>query len=174
MSAVPEHEMAAQSAEPAEAPPRTPSVDFAMSPAEVRRRRMLAVFLAVASGGLLAVAWGLKPAAAGFGTHEALGLPPCSWPARFGLPCPSCGMTTAFAYAAKGDLLASFAAQPMGCILALLTGMTLVGSLWTLATGRTLWPAYGTMWNARGLWFLGLVALLAWGYKTALMRGWME
>jgi hypothetical protein len=30
------------------------------------------------------------------------------------------------------------------------------------------------MWNARALWLAGLVALLAWGYKIALMRGWME
>jgi hypothetical protein len=83
-------------------------------------------------------------------------------------------MTTAFAYAAKGQLLASFAAQPMGCILALLTGMAFVGSIWTLVTGRTIWPVYERLWTARAAWVLGLVALLAWAYKAALMRGWME
>jgi hypothetical protein len=67
-------------------------------------------------------------------------------------------MTTAFAYAAKGQFLASFAAQPMGCILALLTGMAFVGSIWTLVTGRTIWPVYERLW----------------AYKAALMRGWME
>jgi hypothetical protein len=155
-------------------PPQLPPVDVAMGRDELRRRRFASLILALGSGALLAVAWGLRPASAGFGTHEALGLPPCSWPSRFGLPCPSCGMTTSFAHAAKGNLLASFAAQPMGCILAILTGMVLVGSLWTLATGRTVWPVYERLWNARGLWLLGLAALLAWGYKIALMRGWME
>ena len=172
MSAVPDKEPLG--AHGAISPPVLPPLDFAASRDEAGRRRWLAGFLAAGSGGLLAVAWGLRPAQEGFGTHQALGLPACSWPTRFGLPCPSCGMTTAFAHAAKGDLIASFAAQPMGCVLALLAGMVLVGSLWTLATGRTVWPAYERMWNARALWLAGLVALLAWGYKIALMRGWME
>ena len=34
-------------------------------------------------------------------------------PAR-GLPCPSCGMTTSFAYFVRGNLLASIYVQPIG------------------------------------------------------------
>lgn len=83
-------------------------------------------------------------------------------------------MTTAFAYAAKGNLLSSFAAQPMGCVLAILTGMALVGSVWTLVTGRTLMPVYERVFTSRAAWLFGVAALLAWGYKIALMRGWME
>lgn len=83
-------------------------------------------------------------------------------------------MTTAFAHAAKGDLLASFAAQPMGFLLAILTGMVLVASVWTLVTGRTVLPVYERLFNSRVAWLLGVVALLSWGYKTALMRGWTE
>lgn len=82
-------------------------------------------------------------------------------------------MTTAFALASKGRIVESFATQPMGCVLALAAGMTLVASLWTLATGRTLWPVYERMWTARLAWMAGIAALLAWAYKTALMRGWM-
>ena len=145
----------------------------ALDPAEVRRRRTVALAVLVFSGALLAVAWSLSPAREGYGTHRALGLPECSWPVRFGVPCPSCGMTTAFAYAAKGRIVASVGAQPMGALLALATGMAFIGSLWTLATGRTVWPVYERVWNARGAWILGILALLAWGYKTALMRGWM-
>lgn len=154
-------------------PPLRPS-EPSDAAAEIRRRRVAAAIVAAASGGLLGVAWFLKASPRGFGTHEALGLPPCSWPSRFGVPCPSCGMTTAFAYAAKGDLLASFAAQPMGCVLAVLTGMALVGSLWTLVTGRSLWPVYARLWGARAAWALGLAALASWAYKIAVMRGWME
>ena len=82
-------------------------------------------------------------------------------------------MTTAFAYAAKGRLLASLEAQPMGFVLALFTGMALVASLWTLGTGRTVWPVYERLWNARAAWILGIGALLAWVYKIAAMRGWI-
>ncbi|MFM1823057.1 MAG: hypothetical protein RI967_1323 [Planctomycetota bacterium] len=145
----------------------------ALDPGEIRRRRTVALAVLVFSGALLAVAWSLSPAREGFGTHRALGLPECSWPVRFGVPCPSCGMTTAFAHAAKGRILASVEAQPMGALLALATGMAFVGSFWTLATGRTVWPVYERVWNARGAWILGILALLAWGYKTATMRGWM-
>ncbi len=145
----------------------------ALEPSEVARRRVAAVIIFLASGGLLSVAWALAPAARGFGTHQALGLPPCSWPARFGVPCPSCGMTTSFALAAKGRLLGSFLAQPMGCLLAIATGMALVACAWTIVTGRTLWPVYERLWNARVAWLVGLAALLAWGYKAACMRGWI-
>lgn len=82
-------------------------------------------------------------------------------------------MTTSFALAAKGRLVESFIAQPMGCLLALATGMTLVGSAWTVVTGRTVWPVYERLWSARAAWLIGLVALLAWGYKSAAMRGWI-
>ena len=80
-------------------------------------------------------------------------------------------MTTAFALAAKGRLAASFIAQPMGCLLALGAGMALVASAWTLMTGRTVLPVFERLWNARTAWILGLIALLAWGYKIAAMRG---
>ena len=82
-------------------------------------------------------------------------------------------MTTAFALASKGRIVESFVTQPMGCVLAIATGMALVAALWTLATGRSVWPIYERMWGARLAWFAGIAALLAWGYKTALMCGWM-
>ncbi|MFM7052014.1 MAG: DUF2752 domain-containing protein [Planctomycetota bacterium] len=157
----------------AAAPPNAPLRIDALGTAETRRRRAAALVVLLATGLLLAVAWWLEPSRHGFGTHRALGLPECSWPARFGVPCPSCGMTTAFALATKGRLLASFAAQPMGCLLAIATGMAAVGSAWTLATGRSVWPVFERMWTARAAWALGILALLAWGYKTASMRGWM-
>lgn len=171
MSVAPDPQSAAI---PVASPPRTRPIDFALAPSEVRRRRLGALVVALGSGALLAVAWSLTPSSDGFGTHRALGLPACSWPDRFGVPCPSCGMTTAFAFAAKGDLLSSFAAQPMGCALAVLTGMALVGSVWTLVTGRTLVPVFERFFNSRVAWLMGVAALLAWGYKIALMREWME
>jgi hypothetical protein len=82
-------------------------------------------------------------------------------------------MTTAFAFAAKGRFVSSFFAQPMGFLLAFAVGVAFVVSLWTLATGRTIMPVLERLWGARLAYMLGLVAVLSWGYKAALMRGWI-
>ena len=73
----------------------------------------------VAAGALLAVAASLQPSPSGIGTHEALGLPPCPVHALSGLPCPTCGMTTAFAHVARGQIVEGLRAQPLGALLAL-------------------------------------------------------
>lgn len=72
------------------------------------------------AGGCLAtvgIARLLEPNAAGYGTHRQLGLPPCLFRAVTGLPCPSCGMTTCFAYAARLDWSRAWITQPFGLIL---------------------------------------------------------
>jgi hypothetical protein len=81
-------------------------------------------------------------------------------------------------YCDGGDLaLALELPTPPGFLMrvgvAIAAGMTFVAAIWTLATGRTVWPVYERLLGARLAWFAGIAALLAWGYKTALMRGWM-
>jgi len=68
---------------------------------------------------LLGVAAALQPNPRGLGTHEQLGLRACGFHERTGYPCPTCGMTTAFAYAARGRLVEAFVVQPAGALLAL-------------------------------------------------------
>lgn len=67
---------------------------------------------------VLAVARGLKPDPRGYGTHMQLGLPPCSFAVLTGRRCPTCGMTTSFAWFARGRFDRSFAANPAGSLLA--------------------------------------------------------
>jgi hypothetical protein len=74
-------------------------------------------------------------------THTQLGLPPCSFKAITGIPCPSCGMTTSFALFVRGDLWDSVQANFAGTFLAVLCFLYLpwtVGSLWR---GKFLWIA---------------------------------
>ena len=52
---------------------------------------------------LLAVAGSLQPSPAGLGTHEQLGLPSCTFRWLFGMRCPSCGMTTSWSHAMRGQ-----------------------------------------------------------------------
>jgi hypothetical protein len=67
---------------------------------------------------LLGVARWLEPDSRGFGTHRQLGLPPCAFLATTGYPCPSCGMTTAFAWFARGRPDRAWRANPAGSLLA--------------------------------------------------------
>jgi hypothetical protein len=80
-------------------------------------------FLAAAAGlaGLLGLARVLEPDPRGFGTHEQLGLRPCAFATLTGRLCPTCGMTTAFAWFVRGRIDRSWEANPAGCLFALLS-----------------------------------------------------
>jgi len=77
----------------------------------------VAAGLAAMAGGVLSVARWLHPAARGYGTHTELRLPPCNFLRLTHLPCPSCGMTTSFAWAARMDFWQAFLANPFGLLL---------------------------------------------------------
>jgi hypothetical protein len=117
-----------------------------------------------------AAAW-LTPAEAGHGTHEQVGLPACVWPVVFGVPCPTCGMTTAFARAADGDLLGSLRAQPFGFLLALGTAGAFWVALYGSVGGSRAGEVYGTMLRPKVLWGLAALAAAAWAYKIATWPG---
>jgi hypothetical protein len=53
------------------------------------------------------------------GTHQQLGLPPCTFRVWTGKPCPACGLTTSFALLVQGDLEASWNANAIGTLLAI-------------------------------------------------------
>ncbi|HZW09136.1 MAG TPA: DUF2752 domain-containing protein [Phycisphaerales bacterium] len=135
------------------------------------RVRWAALVGAGACLALLVVASRLAPEAAGHGTHTQLGLPPCAWAEALGKPCMTCGMTTAFAYAARGDLLDSARTQPFGFVLAVLTAATGWGALHVAATGSMLAAAASRMLTPRLLWTAGAMLLAAWGYKVLTWHG---
>ncbi|OYP34481.1 hypothetical protein CGZ80_15475 [Rhodopirellula sp. MGV] len=58
------------------------------------------------------------PNASGLGTHQSLGLPPCSIRVLFGIRCPMCGMTTSWANLVRGQVWAAASASVTGCLLA--------------------------------------------------------
>ena len=61
-------------------------------------QRIALVVLALALLALLVTAGTLTPDEQGFGTHQQLGLPPCTFYLVFKRPCPACGMTTSWAW----------------------------------------------------------------------------
>jgi hypothetical protein len=81
--------------------------------------------------GLLVTAARLTPSPRGMGTHQQLGLPPCTIVALYGIPCPSCGMTTAWAHLLRGHVVSAVRSNAGGALLAVLAaacGPWLVGS----------------------------------------------
>lgn len=105
-----------------------------------------------------------EPDARGHGTHEQLGLAPCSWPILYDRPCPTCGVTTSVAWLAHGRPLRAFWVQPFGFAI----GVSLL--LWAFAASRALlrresllarvarWPLGWLLVGA------GLLLLAAWGW----------
>lgn len=134
------------------------------------RERLIAAGIAILAVSPLVVASVLEPSSDGLGTHRQLGLPACSWVAGFGLPCPSCGMTTAFSFAARGELGAAFATQPAGALLAVLAAVVGVVAAWTAATGSRIWTLMWAAMDRRAWWSLLGVVALAWIYKIASFR----
>jgi hypothetical protein len=85
----------------------------------------------VAAVALLATARGLNPDPRGFGTHEQLGLSACGFARLTGWRCPTCGMTTSWAQAARGNLGAALAASGGGTVL---FAIALLAAPWALAS----------------------------------------
>jgi len=114
---------------------------------------------------LLVLAARLSPDSAGHGTHTQLGLPPCGWAVYFGKPCATCGMTTAWAYAAHGQYGRSLVTQPMGTLLCLAAATVFWGALHAACTGSRLGWVVGRLARPAVLWGLGALVLAAWAYK---------
>jgi hypothetical protein len=119
----------------------------------------------------LVIAARIAPAPAGHGTHERLGLPACGWAAASDAPCPTCGMTTAFAHAVRGNLLESLAAQPLGFLGALAAAAGFWMALHVALTGSNLAPLAGRLLSPKVLWGIAGVAAVSWAYKWVTWSG---
>lgn len=123
---------------------------------------------ALASLAILILLIGLRvePSQAGHGSHMQLGLPPCGWVVAFDKPCPTCGMTTAVAYAVRGEILSSFITQPAGMVFALSMAMSFWLCGYVAMTGSALGRLVGReVFRPRILWGLGALILVSWAYK---------
>jgi hypothetical protein len=127
--------------------------------------RVLLAMLGLVLTALLLMAFFLQPDKRLYGTHQQLGLPPCSFYYAFGIPCPTCGMTTSWAFLMRGEILASLHANAGGTLLALSAILAAPWSLLTAIRGRH----FARMPNGRSIsWTFGGIAVLAvlqWGCR---------
>jgi hypothetical protein len=113
--------------------PSAESADAAAREARNNRIDCLAALALVAV--VLVVAALLEPNPSGHGTHEKLFMFPCLFRWLTGLPCPACGMTTALAQMARGEVLAALRAHALGPIAYLLTWLLGGRAAYGLVTG---------------------------------------
>ncbi|HEY2253474.1 MAG TPA: DUF2752 domain-containing protein [Planctomycetaceae bacterium] len=114
-----------------------------------RRGRWLLVGWSLFLIGGFALAFALKPNPRGYGTHESLGLPPCTFRAWFGIPCPSCGMTTSFSHLMHGNVSQALRASASGVVLAVVCAVQIPWCWWSAFRGRLAGvadPARSSLW----------------------------
>jgi hypothetical protein len=130
--------------------------------------RFYAALICLACAGILGLAAWLKPDPKGYGTHRQLGFGKCGMLITTGLPCPTCGMTTAFAYAVRGRLIKSFLAQPAGMVLALGTMLAAIVSGWVSFTGRMPRIRIPMITTYRLLLAMLVLLIGGWGFKIIM------
>ena len=120
---------------------------------------------------LLCVARVLRPSAKGFGTHQQLGLPPCAFLHYTGIPCPSCGLTTSVAHAARLHFYESLITQPFGLIVFLSAVLWIPFAIY--CNYRHISWSYFSRIRGRKFLIYTIIALfiISWLYKIATIKG---
>lgn len=120
-----------------------------------RPTKMVRGALAVLALGFIAIfviATQLSPDKRHFGTHQQLGLPPCTFLQLTGVKCPHCGMTTSFSHLVRGQLGGAWTANPGGFPLSVMMLLAIPAFLVISITGRWIitydplrWMMFGGM-----------------------------
>lgn len=108
---------------------------------------------------LLLTARMLTPDLEGFGTHQQLGLPPCTSVVLFDSRCPACGMTTSWALLLRGQIWAALESNIGGAMLAV------IGLAYLPASCYFFFGGYPTRSERFSFW-LAMSMLLAIGAAT--------
>jgi hypothetical protein len=94
-----------------------------------RTQRLLTLLLATGIVVVFGIAVWLTPDPRGFGTHQQLGMPPCTFRTLTKVNCPHCGLTTSFSWFVRGQFENSMKANPAGLILA---GASILILIWCI------------------------------------------
>jgi len=141
--------------------------DFSDGPLGQRSRVLLVLWSLILSAGFL-LAVQLEPDPRGYGTHQILGLPPCTFCTIFNVPCPSCGMTTSFSNLVRGRFVEAARANSAGLLLAVVCAIQIPWCWVSVWQNRM---CYVKRPNVALIWLLGsvcLVSALQWTLRIVL------
>ncbi|MCA8974186.1 MAG: DUF2752 domain-containing protein [Planctomycetes bacterium] len=144
---------------------------LAAGPVSAWADRLTAAFFVAAGAAALIALIPLEPDRKGYDTHTQLGLEPCGWPTVHGMPCPTCGCTTAACHVVHGSLIEAFVVQPFGAALALSGLLLSAHALLCLVRGRSFVDLFVRIPFARIVAGAGVLLLASWGYKCATFAG---
>lgn len=115
--------------------------------------------------------WGLGlylvPDPKGYGTHQQLGLPPCTLYYLTGRPCPSCGLTTSVSALLHGNFALAWRANPFGLAIVAFSAGLFLNSLMALVVRRSVrmkpsLVSWGVALFLLGWALHGAIRFLAW------------
>lgn len=135
-----------------------------------RQDRIRYSAVAVSATALLLIARFLRPSAAGVGTHQQLGLPPCLFLRLTGIPCPSCGLTTSVAHAAHLHFAQSIVTQPFGFIVFLVVLLSIPFSVYFIYRPIPVSVLAELPGRKLVLRLTLALFLLSWFYKIAVIK----
>jgi len=125
--------------------------------------------------GIIAVfitAWRIDPykgvgAAERMGTHQQLGLWPCTFLDVTGVPCPGCGLTTSFAYSVRADVANAARANWVGFLMVIACAITVPWALASAYHGRALWVPSLEWLVSTGTLVMFILLFIRWGFVVA-------
>jgi hypothetical protein len=130
-----------------------------------RSGRLTAIILAAGLSALLLLAAVLRPDPRHYGTHQQLGLPPCSFTVLFGKRCPTCGMTTAWSHLVRGQPIGALRASVSGSLLGALALLAVPWLVISAIRGRWLGWAPEAVAAARVALAVAAITLVEWGVR---------
>ena len=143
------------------------TVPIAAGPAAPWFDRALAAAVALTASVCFGALARIQPDHRGHGTHEQLGLEPCGWPLQYGIPCPTCGCTTAACQLVHGHVLAAVVTQPFGAAVAAVGTLLGIHATLCLLRGRSFVDLLVRIpfwrWVSGGV----LLLLASWAYTYA-------
>ena len=131
--------------------------------------RFLYASVAIGMFCVLITAAVLEPSPEGMGTHEQLGLSPCYFPEKLGVPCPACGMTTSWAHLMDGNVRASLETNLGGFLLAVACLLSAPWLLFSAIKGRWILIRISDGWILVFLVSWLLVTILDWVIRRLLI-----
>jgi hypothetical protein len=136
--------------------------------------RLACLAAAVPSGAVWFIGCWLNPNHGPLGIERQLGTSRCGFYTEYGIPCPTCGWTTAVSHLYHGQILQALLTQPAGAIFGALTLLFFSIALGGALTGRWLGPGPRWLWayRYRIVTTAVLILLLSWGYKIWAVHCW--